>query len=441
MVESVARAVLCDRWQVECVRLCSLRSAQAVPIAIVRCFVCQPASLSVSMATPQQIFDDLAQRFKLEAAVTKQIVDSGVTTLSEFRFYCQDDSELLASFFTPVESSLSNARLQRARLRQAWAAVCQAESAREDKGSAAAVSLDEEDLLPASQLSNIKEMFWRRYHLIMPPDNTPSDRWVSKAQRALTKRSMDVIDVWDVRSIFNQRTSTAKRRRVAGSMLFIAEQGDEDDATAGEQTWFTYLQQLRVYLYSLALPGAAAVDPAPTGKETPENSVEHVQVPLDVLLKYLYRCEKLALQLPERARLQHIQSLDRAERGEWAQRFANSSATLGQCVLAVYRERDAHWLAPALIVPGREMPPMPPTPRRVSAEASLNEDSQGGQLAKQFRDGTRLCEAYQHGRCPKQGESNCANGQHRCAMTFRTGRVCGARDHVGKHCKAHKRAR
>ena len=105
---------------------------------------------------------------------------------------------------------------------------------------------------------------------------------------------MDVVDVWDVRSIFNQRTSTAKRRRVAGRVLYIAEQGDEDDATSSEQTWFTYLQQLRVYLYSLALPGAVAVDPAPTGKETPENSVKHVQVqvPLDVLLKYLYRCEK-----------------------------------------------------------------------------------------------------------------------------------------------------
>ena len=155
------------------------------------------------MATPEQIFDDLAQRFKLEAPVTEQIVKLGITTLSEFRFYCQDDSELQASFFTPVESNLSNARLQKARLRQAWAAVCQAESAREDRVSAATVSLDEEDLLPASQLSNIKEMFSRRYRIVMPPDNTPSDRWVSKAQLALTKRSMDVVDVWDVRSIFN----------------------------------------------------------------------------------------------------------------------------------------------------------------------------------------------------------------------------------------------
>ena len=111
------------------------------------------------MATPEQIFDDLAQRFKLEAPVTEQIVKLGITTLSEFRFYCQDDSELQASFFTPVESSLSNARLQKARLRQAWAAVSQAESAREDKGSAATVSLDEEDLLPASQLSISKRCF------------------------------------------------------------------------------------------------------------------------------------------------------------------------------------------------------------------------------------------------------------------------------------------
>ena len=137
--------------------------------------------------------------------------------------------------------------------------MCEAVTAREDKSSALTVALDEEDLLPASQLTSLKEAFWRRYRIVLPPDSTPSDRWVSKAQRALTKRSMDVVDVWDVRSIFNQRNSTSKRRRVAGS-LYIAEQGDEDDVEAGEQTWFTCLQ-LRVYLYSLALPGAAAVDP------------------------------------------------------------------------------------------------------------------------------------------------------------------------------------
>ena len=241
---------------------------------------------------------------------------------------------------------------------------------------------------------------------------------------------MDVVDVWDVRSIFNQRTSTAKRRRVAGS-LYISEQGDEDDAGPGEQTWVTYLQQLRVCLYALALPGAAAVDPAPSERETPERSADFVQVPLDVLLKYWFRCEKLALQLPERLRLQHIQNLDRVERGEWAQRFANGTCTLGQCVLTVFRDRDARWMAPP------PEPPAPPANRRGSPteQPLAPADPNAGQFAKELRDGTRLCQHWQTGKCTKQHDVNCNNGKHKCAVTFRSGRVCGAPDHIGKNCR------
>ena len=102
------------------------------------CFTCFPVSNPSAlnfwiMANPAQIFDDLAQRFKLEDAIKEQIIKLGVTTLSEFRFFSQDDSDLLAYFFT-------NAKLQKARLCQAWAAVCQAETALGDKGSAVAVS-------------------------------------------------------------------------------------------------------------------------------------------------------------------------------------------------------------------------------------------------------------------------------------------------------------
>ena len=69
------------------------------------------------MATPEQIFEDLAQRFKLDAPFKEQILKLGVTSLSEFRYYFQDDSELLSSFFTPVESSLTKGCRGRASVR------------------------------------------------------------------------------------------------------------------------------------------------------------------------------------------------------------------------------------------------------------------------------------------------------------------------------------
>ena len=90
------------------------------------------------MATKEQVFAELADRFKLEDKVRDQILATGVATLSEFRFFAQDDTELLAAFYSPVEDK----PLQKARLRQAWAAVCQAEKAREDRGFHLMLSLD-----------------------------------------------------------------------------------------------------------------------------------------------------------------------------------------------------------------------------------------------------------------------------------------------------------
>ena len=62
---------------------------------------------------------------------------------------------------------------------------------------------------------------------------------------------------------------------------------------------------------------------------------KHVQMPLDVLLG------KFTLQFPERLRSPHIQDLDRAERGELAQRYANSTSAPGLSVLYPSRERCA----------------------------------------------------------------------------------------------------
>ena len=55
------------------------------------------------------------------------------------------------------------------------------------------------------------------------------------------------------------------------------------------------------------------------------------------------------------------------------------------------------------------------------------------QLAKQFRDGTKLCMAYQKNQCKNP---NCSL-RHACAAVTKSGRVCG-----GKHpaCKCRNKA-
>lgn len=69
--------------------------------------------------------------------------------------------------------------------------------------SSTPLTLDEDECLPPAQRAGIRELFWARYHLVFPPEFTPGDRLLTKAQRALQKRSLEVMDVWQVRSIVN----------------------------------------------------------------------------------------------------------------------------------------------------------------------------------------------------------------------------------------------
>ena len=54
------------------------------------------------MATPEQIFTDLQQRFKYDEQITKTNLDKKITSLQEFRFFCEDEKDVVGTFVTPI---------------------------------------------------------------------------------------------------------------------------------------------------------------------------------------------------------------------------------------------------------------------------------------------------------------------------------------------------
>ena len=53
--------------------------------------------------------------------------------------------------------------------------------------------------------------------MVFPPEVSPRDKWITKAQRCVTKRMLDVVNVWDVRTVMNQRTAGAGRKQLIPS--------------------------------------------------------------------------------------------------------------------------------------------------------------------------------------------------------------------------------
>ena len=47
------------------------------------------------MSSPQELFEALAERFQFDKLIVDHILDAGVTSLSDFRYYCAAEAEVV----------------------------------------------------------------------------------------------------------------------------------------------------------------------------------------------------------------------------------------------------------------------------------------------------------------------------------------------------------
>eukprot|EP00438_Fugacium_kawagutii_P015001 Skav227499 [mRNA] locus=scaffold282:174451:175605:+ [translate_table: standard] len=372
------------------------------------------------LATKEETFAALAAQFNFSERVRDKIIDCGCETLSDFTYMVNSEDEVKTVFIDTL-ANLDGPRIQAARLRHAWVA-CKAlmESLKSSKAQAVVVE-DEESLLPQDELLDLKAMWFRRYHLKPEPGCMPSDRLISKVVRSLRKHTLEVMDLWSVRSLTHQRIHGQKRRRIADG-LFVQEVDDTEDA--GVKNWAAYLKKLDIYLCALSIAGCRPVDPAPVSPETAASeSTEYVLIPYDLLLRYRTRAEDLASRISDSQKLRVVSQLDVQERGEWSARFGGGGRTLGSVIFAVMRDRDALWIGASPVADlGGSAP---------SSSVAAPSASPGVSLS--LRDGTKLCDAFQKGKCPHSGKS-CPSGAHRCGKVKGSGRPCGSFAHGASSC-------
>ena len=312
----------------------------------------------------------------------------------------------------------------------AWAAIGAAEKAKETT-AAEGITLDEEELLPQSSLATIRETFWKRYHWLPPPEQQPSDKLLSKLTRALQKRSLEVMNVFSVKTLFNQRSNPSTKRVKVAHNLWIGSTGD--DEVQPVENWSTYLDQLLVYLIGLAMAGAYALQPPPT---TPESlateSLQLCGVPagprLEIPLSSRPMCSTLSWECSPLCDF-----FTRSPRTSWmGTAFRQWEWPIRSCG-AQGVERATHWSQVPLVTSEGGVSARPPEPALPPA-SKVPSAGVDQAFAEKLRDGTLLCQAWQRGKCPQQKERGCAQGQHRCARELNSGRVCGDPKHIGAKC-------
>ena len=382
----------------------------------------------------EDTFRALGTNFKLASPVVDYLIKIGLENLEEFRFFW-DSEEKIDLWLGKVGIKDEDKNLQGARLRRAWAAVrlwyTQAE---QDRSRVATSDLD--TILQETELRDVKQTFWVRYRMRFPPDVHPADSTLSRVSREMSKRMLCVFSVWKVRSLQYQLHTTNRKRKLADG-LFTEEKEDDDGST---QDWESYLDKLQTLMIAYTMAGSAALPGAPaasTEASLGADSTKFVAVPLDVMQAYFYRTKRTTCCLPAAKRLHWLQARDTEERSEWVSRFRESTLSLGQVVREVYAMRDAHWLPPTSTVDPQVPGVTGSTGGTVQMAGGnhfqLGKSIAGKQVAKVLKDGSKICQAFQHGQC--KSKSPCPQGQHRCGLVVKKERVCGASGHGASTCK------
>ena len=393
-------------------------------------------------------FACLAKDFNLDAKVLALLMASPMDSLEDFRFYFSEEKEVDA--FVAQEATLKDQqlRIQVSRLRRAWASVRQMALRREARQSTSTVA-ELDDLLCEVDLRNAKVQFWMRYKLRYPADITPCDQIISRCFRELDKRLLTVYDIWKVRSLKHQVTTTRKRKQV-GDGLFTFEEDVHNEAA---RTVSAYMANLHTYLLALAMTGTVKKSDAPDKETFGSDPLKFVAAPWDVLEAYYFRAVESISAIPEASRMAWLERADLAERAVWVSTFRDGEDTIGEVIKQTMDRRGAHWDPPAL---------PPPTYHQQQPQRREQQQSQKGQAGKggkpeqarspgqqsghtqqhlkpgsvatELRSGAKLCPDFQKMYCKVKGPQ-CPKGLHRCGLVTAKGKICGMNFHGASKCK------
>jgi hypothetical protein len=401
--------------------------------------------------TKEATFTCLSKDFNLDDKVLALLMASPMDNLEDFRFYFTEEKEVDA--FVGQDAALKDQqlRIQVARFRRAWASVRQMALRREARQSTSTVA-ELDDLLCEVDLRNAKVQFWMRYKLRYPANITPCDQIISRCYRELDRRLLTVYDIWKVRSLKHQVTTTRKRKQV-GDGLFTFE---EDVHAEASRTVSVYMANLHTYLLALAITGTTKMSDAPEKETFGSDPLKFVAAPWDILESYYFRAVESIAAIPEVSRMAWLERADLAERAVWVSTFRDGEDTIGEVIKQTMDRRGAHWDPPAL--PQQTHHQQQPQRREQQQQPQRGQSGKGGKqeqarpsgqqsgqaqqqprlvpgsVAAELRSGSKLCPDFQKGYCKVKGPQ-CPKGLHKCGHVTAKGKICGMNFHGASKCK------
>jgi hypothetical protein len=392
------------------------------------------------MATPAVLaeFQALGLKFGWDPVVTAWVTDPaglGATAIADFTFCAAAEVEVAA--LVDSVTGVVNRLQQKSRVRQAWSALRKAVA---DADSLKRKRADDADLdlpLEKADLDSLADLFWGRYHIVLPPHLSPADLLISRLHRELATRLLSLKDVWKVRSQRHQVKQASKRTELGHKTTLITDEPEEIFVTRDLQT---YMQQLYTLCVAYSMAGVSKLASAPATEPRGHSTVLMVQCPLDIMLRYYWRANERASMVAPARQLAWLCLRDEEERTQWVDMYRHGTMELGAVVETILNRRESCWEVRDEDLPGHGRH-SGATPVKASSAtvtpppAPSHHPTAAMSTAATLRDGTEVCGRYNKVEGCK--DKSCKR-KHVCNRVQKGGRTCGGR-HPAHRC-ANKKA-
>jgi hypothetical protein len=371
----------------------------------------------VQASDPNAVFTELGAQFSVDEKVIKFLLDEvGVKTLRDFAtlFSSAEDIKAMVELVPDLEPL--KRILQVARLRQAWEGVEEAQRTAEGHKKIKGDDPDLDLMLPQTDLDDLTECFWRRYHLNFDSEVMPADALLSRCSRELQRRLLTVRDVWKVQTLSKELKGEKRTTDLSDGLALVQEAAQPVEKN--ERCLQKYLDLLWTLLLAYGKAGCKMREDAPSdGEPFGSSSIHYVHVPLDVLMAYHRRAQSFALKLPPSQALSVLTARDEAERKAWVDKFRQSRDTLGEVIAATFDKRAGVWI--------------------VTPEADESRPSARADFDRPRREAPAqnpgFCANWNAGGCVREGP--CPQGlKHRCSVIRPNGSPCNIGGHRAINC-------
>ena len=390
--------------------------------------------------------DEIAKQYKWEPEVTKFILSAdgaGTESVADFLQIVSDERELSA--VVDAITDVKNKVQQKSRVKQAWSGLRQARQQEQVLKRKRANDTDLDLLLPQPELESLADTYWARYHEIWPPHVAPADSLVSRLFKEVSKKALQVPDIWKVRTQKQYLRSQQKKTKIAVGLNLISDEDEEDKISNFCVT--KYLELMFTLFIGFAVAGASRRSgaPAPTAETRMTDPCQVIEVPKDVIMKVYLRAAKKVQTIPASTALAWLEARMEGEFESWVEKYRNTNMSLGEVIQQTYERCEAMWEVES---PGREpsssegvshgggQSPKKGGEKRKKAEHDGTETEGMAKKAKswasQMKSGSKICKAFNQQRCANP-KKKCPHGMHACAGVQPNGRVCGM-NHAAVAC-------